>query len=132
MADGQGSLTGIWNGQYNYPFGYEPVGFMATLIETGARFSGGVTENCPGEGGMVVELFAVIAGRREGRQVRFTKTYDGSSGWDHIVEYDGVMSGDGNEIEGEWRVPGAMTGRFLMIRPERTQDRVARKEEAPV
>lgn len=132
MADGQASLTGVWNGQYDYPFGYEPVGFMATLIEAGASFSGGVTESAPGEGGVMAELFAVIAGQRVAQQVTFTKTYDGSNGWEHVVEYDGTLSADGNEIEGEWRVPGAMQGRFMMIRPERTQSQVEQKVEAPV
>ena len=131
MADTHETLTGVWNGRYDYPFALEPVSFMATLIEAGATFSGGVSETSLDRMGAPVELFAVIQGSKAGSSVTFTKTYDGSGGWDHTVEYDGNLSADGNEIEGEWKVPGAMSGRFLMIRPERkaveTDQRVAEK-----
>lgn len=132
MSGGTNNLTGVWNGQYDYAFGYEPVGFMATLIEAGTGFSGGVTETAPDRTGAPLDLFAVIDGRREGHSVNFTKTYGGSGGWEHIVEYEGTLSPDGNEIEGEWRVPGAMNGRFMMIRPERNTQTTDQKIEENV
>ncbi|MBM3608476.1 MAG: hypothetical protein FJX29_08495 [Alphaproteobacteria bacterium] len=132
MSDGGQNLTGVWNGQYDYAFGYEPVGFMATLIEAGAGFSGGVSETAPSRTGEPLQLFAMIDGRREGFAVSFTKTYDGSGGWEHVVEYEGTLSADGNEIEGEWRVPGTMHGRFMMIRPERNTQTADQKIEENV
>lgn len=118
MSDGDltKSLTGVWNGLYSYPALLEPVGFMATLIDAGASLSGTTHETCEVSPGRTAALFAMISGSRNGFSVAFTKAYDGSGGWNHVVHYDGVLNGDGTEIEGRWTVPGAMTGKFLMIR----------------
>ena len=32
------------------------------------------------------------------------------------VAYQGMLSGDGTEIEGAWLIPGGNWGKFLMIR----------------
>ena len=115
-ADLSKSLTGVWNGLYSYPALMEPVSFVATLIDAGASLSGTTHESCEVRPGVTDALFAAIDGARSGFSVDFTKHYDGSGGWDHVVFYDGTLSADGTEIEGRWQVPGAMTGKFLMIR----------------
>ena len=33
------------------------------------------------------------------------------------VHYEGDVIADGQEISGHWRIPGAWSGTFLMIRP---------------
>jgi hypothetical protein len=132
MSEANDNLTGVWNGRYDYQHDIDPVGFMATIIDSGASLSGGVSETCADDEGIVVDLFAMLSGRRSGSTVAFTKTYDESSGWSHSVDYDGRLSADGNEIEGEWRIPGKAHGRFLMVRPERKTAEVEQKVEAKV
>lgn len=116
MTDQKASLTGVWSGLYSYPALLEPVSFMATLIDGGMTISGTTLETCEVAPGVTSELFALLSGSRAGQSVVFSKTYDGAAGWGHTVFYDGALSADGTEVEGQWRVPGAMTGKFLMIR----------------
>jgi hypothetical protein len=47
--------------------------------------------------------------------VRFAKTYDEVALAHYAIHYAGTLAPDGNEIEGEWRVPGDH-GTFLMVR----------------
>jgi hypothetical protein len=120
MADGDATnLTGVWSGLYSYAGQGEPTPFTATLLETGAYFSGSTHETCLVEGRQRATLCALIEGSRRDHAVGFIKTYDGSGGWDHAVAYTGTLSADGAEIEGTWRVRGGISGRFLMTRPAR-------------
>ncbi len=114
---GASSLTGVWQGLYSYPGIGEPTPFTATLIQTGTSFGGSTHETALVGRRQRATLCAMVDGLRNGQRVQFTKTYDGSAGWDHSVDYDGAMSVDGTEIEGRWRVRGGVSGRFLMTRP---------------
>ena len=102
------TLTGVWQGLYNDPQGQ--VSFTATLMELGPMLSGTTHEDMRGE-----EFFAMIEGRRSGRDVRFTKTYDGSGRFNHSLAYEGRLSAGGTEIEGRWSASG-LNGTFMMIR----------------
>lgn len=135
MADpspGNGlTLTGMWHGLFSYPRLYDPTSFVAILIESGAGFSGTTHEPCAIErisGGV---LYATLQGRRDGAAVTFLKTYDGTGGWAHSVAYEGMLSGDGTEIEGRWRVSGVWSGKFLMIRSSARESSVVRKAFVP-
>lgn len=121
------SLTGVWHGLFSYPAMLEPGGFVATLLQTGAAFSGATHE--PDLYGDSPEgtLFAAIDGVRRGSEISFTKSYDPASGWNHEVYYAGVLSADGDEIEGTWTIPGVWSGRFLMIRSTAWDEAAARK-----
>lgn len=115
------SLTGIWHGLYTYASQPEPVYFVATLIQSGTLLMGTTHESAEGRTGAPLTLFASIDGRIDQDIVTFTKAYDGSHGWKHQVGYEGLLSGDRTEIEGNWRIePGngqmGARGRFLMIR----------------
>ncbi len=112
------NLTGIWQGLYSYPQALAPVGFTATLLESGSWLSGSIHEIAQEHGGVDVEVYATLLGTRRGQDVDFTKTYDGTRGWTHTVSYAGLLSDDATEIEGTWLVPGVWAGKFLMIRPE--------------
>jgi hypothetical protein len=112
------NLTGIWQGLYSYPRRLKPVTFTATLIESGAWLSGSTHETAQDEWGDWLEVCATLLGKRAGRAVAFTKTYDGMNGWSHAVAYDGALSDDATEIEGRWSVSGGGSGKFLMIRPQ--------------
>jgi hypothetical protein len=118
MAEPKQNLTGVWHGLYSYSRHREPVYFVATLIHLGAMVSGSIHESEVGRRGAPLKLFAHVSGTKLGTAVSFTKVYDGSGGWDHAVDYDGTLNGDGSEIEGMWEIKteAGCGGRFLMIR----------------
>jgi hypothetical protein len=130
-SDNTLSLTGLWNGQFSYPRLFEPTPFVAMLIEQTARFSGTTQEPCIRGPHMGGTLYATIEGRRDGTAVLFTKIYDGTAGWTHSVSYEGVLNGDGTEIEGRWTTQG-WSGRFLMLRSRGTDTMVEQELAEPV
>ena len=119
-------LTGVWNGLYSYPDGLS-VTFVATLIESGGLLSGTTHEPCVGVGAPGVTLYASLAGGRDGHAVHFRKTYDGSVPGYRTVDYAGTLNTEATEIEGRWTVPGVWSGKFMMIRPRRTEATTERK-----
>lgn len=121
------NLTGVWHGLYSYPAYREPVYFVATLIHSGTALSGTIHESEKGVNGTPLTLYASVWGAMAGTAVDFTKTYDGSGGWSHSVEYSGHLNGDATEIEGAWSFPSAWSGRFLMIRSSHASETVARR-----
>jgi len=101
-------LTGLWGGEYAYPkdSGQEPVKFTVVLIQDGNTVAGFMKE--PNTFGKRNEpwLHAVFKGRldQNAGKITFTKTYDGTAGEDHNVEYSGQVSEDGTKIEGTWTI----------------------------
>ena len=69
----------------------------------------------------------MLSGSRGEGYVVFTKEYDGSGGWSHTVEYDGVLNGEATEIEGHWNINGLLAGRFMMMRNPGKQVAVKRE-----
>jgi hypothetical protein len=126
------SLTGIWHGLYSYPSDLEPVYFVATLISFGTGFSGTTHEAIEGRSGARLQVFATVDGSFANPDVQFLKRYDAASHWTHAVNYAGVLSADGTEIEGRWRISGDWSGSFLMIRGARVSETVIRRAFAPV
>ena len=110
------SLTGVWNGMYTYPNSGEPVFFVATLIEAGNFISGTTHETTATMDASKKTLYAMLSGTRGSGNVLFTKSYDGTAGWNHKVEYDGALNGEATEIEGQWNINGLLQGRFMMMR----------------
>jgi hypothetical protein len=127
MSKRSESLTGVWHGLYSYEIFKEPVYFVATLIHGGSHISGTTHESDIGETGAPLTLFAGIDGSKAGDSVVFTKTYDGSGGWDHTVLYDGMLSPDATEIEGRWSIRNEASGKFLMIRNRGVTESVIRE-----
>ena len=111
-------LTGVWNGLYSYPDG-RSVTFVATLIESGRMLTGSTHEPCVGRNGPARTLFASLMGRRDGSAVSFRKTYEAAGPRFGTVNYEGRLNADATEIEGRWIIPGAGSGKFMMIRPLR-------------
>jgi hypothetical protein len=109
------NLTGRWHGLYTYPGGLEAAGFVADIVDIAGGLSGTIEEESNGDDEPVRRLTASIDGRRAQVSVRFAKTYL-TGGWNHVVFYGGLLSGDRAEIEGDWDIPGMWAGRFLMIR----------------
>lgn len=125
MSDSDLDLSGRWSGIYNYPAHYPPNSFEATIRDSGGVITGEISQ--PGE---FFEppgtcQYAVIEGSREGSTLRFVKIYDDLSR--PTPHYHGVVKPGGDEIEGEWTIPGDWSGTFLMIRGSGTGASVARR-----
>jgi hypothetical protein len=112
------NLTGVWNGLYSYPDG-RSVTFVATLIDSGSTLSGSTHEPCVGGDCPTATLFATLMGSRCGTSVTFRKTYEAADPRWGTVNYEGTLNADATEIEGRWMIPGAWSGKFMMIRPQR-------------
>jgi len=127
---GPTNLTGVWQGLYSYPRAFEPVSFVATLIETQSRVSGSTHEPHRKTG---ETLCATLLGRRNGSAVSFLKTYDQpAGGYGADVRYEGTVSDDATEIEGRWIIRADWLGRFLMIRGAHDAEKIAKKKFARV
>jgi hypothetical protein len=122
------NLTGIWHGLYSYLDGRPSVSFVATLIESGMTVSGTTHEPSDGPGEPKATLYATLAGHRQGASVAFLKTYDRAGPrYLSTIAYQGVLSGDGTEIEGAWLISGGSGGKFLMIRSAGKSEAARRK-----
>lgn len=126
------SLTGVWHGLYTYPsHPHMPEShFVCVLIDVGGALSGTIHEDMQQYRQPSVKANASVDGHHSGTTVAFVKTYDGTGGQSHSVQYIGLVSGERDEIEGDWHVQnwlGRFSGRFLMIR-KRGQGEAAETE----
>ena len=114
---GSEGLSGLWSGAYAYPAFWpaEPVPFNAVLAEIGGAISGSIDEPNTFSPAAVSRLFARVSGARNGQDVRFSKTYDGTGGKSHTIEYVGALSADGTRVDGFWAI-GRSSGTFFMTR----------------
>ena len=84
---------------------------MATLIEAGSHVTG--TTHEPNSFEPSTTLLATVSGRRDGQRVSFTKIcQNGGVVYGSPIEYEGMLSGDGTEIEGRWVIRGHWSGKF--------------------
>jgi len=118
-------LSGQWSGIYNYPAHYPPNNFEATIRDSGGVITGVISQ--PGEffepPGTVQH--AVIEGSRDGSSLSFIKMYDDLNR--PTPHYHGTIQPGGDEIEGEWTIPGDWSGTFLMIRGARAEAAAAKR-----
>lgn len=105
-------VTGRWEGIFNYPRTMPPNGFVAMLVEQAGTISGEIEETS--DGGAV--LTATVYGERTGSSVRFGKRYADPARAHYAVDYVGTLSPEGDEIVGEWTIPGVWSGSFIMVR----------------
>jgi hypothetical protein len=121
------NLGGRWHGIYNYPHSFPPMPFEAELAESQGLLSGKTSEPGPSWAGARSAATATIRGRRDGRQVGFSKVYDDEADSELWVEYAGLLSADGNEIAGSWTIYGEWSGTFLMVRQSRAAAQAERR-----
>ena len=122
MTPTPASVAGDWTGVFDYGEGFdEAVAFTAMLFDVGGAIWGTSDEPNsidPAVSGYV--LTAQISGRRSGREVTFTKTYDGPPiGGEFPITYAGLLSADNRRIEGRWSIPAygsEKSGPFVMNR----------------
>ena len=126
------NLTGVWEGLFNWPIRRPPTPFTAVLIDTGGTLSGSVHEVAQGGPFDGRELTAMIAGRRSGGSLRFTKSYEPGVARFAPVTYDGALNAEATEIDGTWTIKGRMSGPFLMMRSRRPSEAVEAKKEIAV
>lgn len=112
---GSRDVTGRWDGIFNYPRSLPPNGFVAVLIERAGVITGETEEASDRRTDRGAALPAAIEGDRIGSAVRFTKRYDDRVRA-HSVHYAGTLSPEGDEIVGEWTIPGVWSGSFIMVR----------------
>ncbi|MES1203304.1 MAG: hypothetical protein ABUS57_17850 [Pseudomonadota bacterium] len=111
---GQG-LNGVWLGYYAYSDGRpDRVQFQLKASRTGATFTATTIE--PNTFGTKDALFltADVAGTVSADGgVRFSKTYDGTGGQTHSVQYSGAFDAARRCISGNWRI-NTTTGPFRL------------------
>jgi hypothetical protein len=117
-------LTGMWRGEYQYPQGggQAPVRFELVLLQDGSTVGGVIKEpNTFGSrpGPFLAAVFKGSFDAQAGK-LTFKKTYDGTLGPNHDVEYTGELSKDGLKLEGKWDI-GGFTGTFTLERVKDTR-----------
>lgn len=122
-------LSGRWIGMFNYPTGLPPGRFDAELRDGGGPITGITTETSERTGGL---LTAIVDGTRTGTAVVFTKRYDDFEEMPHIVQYSGSVDASGDEIDGQWKIPGSWSGTFLMVRESKSEVAEERAANEPV
>jgi hypothetical protein len=117
-------LQGIWTGTYEYPDGGPPaVTFEMRIAEFGGKFVARIAEpNTFGENPAAnPKLYADCKGKLDANKVSWTKTYDGTDGQEHSVEYSGTLSADGKTLEGTWTL-GDLSGKFTLKKESKKQE----------
>ncbi len=128
MSPADLDVTGEWSGVYSYAGSFAVVSFEARLDEALGVVAGTTEEalrRAPKR-----RVTASVQGEREASHVSFVKRYDApvTPGYETPVVYVGSLNSDGNEIHGEWTLPGAR-GPFLMIRARSLEDDRAQTAE---
>jgi hypothetical protein len=124
-AGGDVDLSGRWTGIYNYPSMYPPNTFEATLRDVGGAVTGVIVQPAEFFEPAGTMQHAVIEGRRDGSALSFIKIYDDLNR--PTPHYSGTIQPGGDEIEGEWTIPGDWSGTFLMIRASGSEEAIERK-----
>jgi hypothetical protein len=98
------SFSGRWFGRYDYPIQLPSVPFTADIDERDGKFSGRSSEPNTFSQEPLAHLLADLDGYRSGEDIRFEKAYRGVRDATHKIEYRGVLSSNGDRIEGYWTV----------------------------
>jgi len=113
-----GAFTGLWSGTFHYPraSGRDSVEFKLLVIHDGQKLIGFTKETNTFGRQTEPWLHADIVGRLDEKRgkLTFTKTYNGTAEVDHTVQYSGAISADLTSVEGDWDIPGKISGRFTL------------------
>ncbi|QAY79358.1 hypothetical protein [Sphingosinicella sp. BN140058] len=122
------NIAGLWMGSFSYPSRRGPTTpFLARIEDDSGALSGTIIEpNTMGPSSDSLE--AVLRGSRHGKEVDFTKIYDGASDAAHAVDYVGRLSGDGNTITGIWSLAD-LDGTFEMYREAVWEEKAGQEAE---
>jgi hypothetical protein len=111
-------LTGHWEGVYRYDAaGSNPVLFSADIVQDSPKaFTGRIAEINTFGSADAKYLFANLEGGADGNRVWFKKTYDGTGGETHSVQYEGTLDRASMTVKGKWVSGETLTGTFEMKR----------------
>jgi hypothetical protein len=112
-----GDLTGDseWIGHYYYANGGSVEVHVSLHVDANGVVTGRTEEPATFGNGSSPKLFANIHdGSLRGDTISFTKTYDGTGGVNHSVNYSGRISGDGKAMSGDWATD--ITGKFFLVK----------------
>jgi hypothetical protein len=116
----ENDLTGVWSGAYWYGASGMPVPFTAHIIDQGGSLSGTTLEPATFGSPGLADLSADIRGARGALSVGFTKVYHAAPGVHREpIAYAGTVDAKLTTIEGDWRLPGGFSGRFVLQRASR-------------
>jgi hypothetical protein len=76
-------------------------------------FTGSLREPNSFGASSVAFLGAAISGTVKNTAVKYTKTYDGTGGQSHSVDYQGLVNWKTRVVQGQWSLPGSK-GTFKM------------------
>jgi hypothetical protein len=108
------SLTGVWVGSYQYPDRRAPVQFLMVVKQgPNGTFTGSLREPNTFGSSSVAFLGASISGTVKSTAVKYTKTYDGTGGQSHSVDYQGLVNWKARVVQGQWSLEGSK-GTFKM------------------
>jgi hypothetical protein len=93
------SIQGSWRGHYHYSEEGSAHGFEAVFIEQEGHLEGSILDD-----GRLGE--ASVTGSFAYPNLSFTKAYYSTAR--SIVEYEGLMSEDGNTLAGTWHIGGSL------------------------
>jgi hypothetical protein len=96
------AFEGAWSGAYYQ--GGVATPFALTLARDGT--CAGVITETVSDGPKRATFSCSITSQNGARLLRLTKTYDGTGGWSHDVEYVGALSPDGRFVAGHWANAG--------------------------
>lgn len=113
-------MIGAWFGAYAYGTRAASVPasvpFKLTITSiNGLKFEGLMSEPATFGNRTSGFLFAKVTGTVDGPRVRYTKTYDGTGGVTHSVNYQGVLDRQAGALRGDWSIEspnGKTTGTF--------------------
>ena len=125
-GDGGFDLTGRWRGIFSYPALLPPNGFEAEIRDVGGVVTGLITQPRESFEPPGPPRQATIDGRRDGDSLTFVKFYDDLDR--PTPHYHGRIQPGGDEVNGEWTIPGDWSGTFIMIR----EGKASAREESQV
>ena len=115
------ALTGFWEGSYSYAgdgTGRPDVAFTAVILQQGKDVTGFIRE--ANTFGLTDDpwLHALLKGTvdPETRKLTFTKTYDGTSGVNHDVEYSVTLPAKADKVDGGTWTIGMFGGTFKLAK----------------
>jgi hypothetical protein len=120
VASAQSAVApnGVWVGYYGYGDRADTVQMQVKFTARGSSFTGfSIEPNTFGDEG-VLFLTANIQGVTDADGADFTKTYDGTGGQSHSIEYTGAFTQGGRCLEGKWRI-AATVGPFKICADSR-------------
>ena len=133
MVETHTTLSGQWQGRFEYDQGGKPSPFEVEFSKDGADLQGQMIEPNSFRRDMGGELTAHLKGSRSGHHVSFVKRYIGFDQGD-LLTYDGTVNLALTRMEGRWRFPSQPKwgGRFVMFRKPLSRATAAQKRAATV